>query len=427
MHTTFKENIPNLEHFIEKLSKYAEQFEVFSLLCSNQITSALQKDKYELVAGIGAKKVFSSSSDCFETLNKIENNKSWAFGYLSYELKDELWKTCHQESSLPVQPTVFWFEPKYVILIEKESSLVQIMGDNPALIYSQIENTTISQEPIQTSSSKTFEPVISKDEYLRVVNTIRENIIEGDFYEMNFCQEFVCQNFDVNPFQIWEILNQQSKVPFSAFFRNKDFYVLSASPERFLTRRGETLVSQPIKGTAKVLDNMEDNKLAIENLKNDPKEQAENIMIVDLVRNDLCRCCETGSVKVEELCQVYSFPKVHQMISTISGQLRADMRFSEIIQYTFPMGSMTGAPKKIVVERAAQYEKTSRGVYSGSLGYIEPNGDFDLNVVIRSLLVDTKSQIASYHVGGAITYDSIPENEFEECLVKAAFWNKLFG
>ena len=195
--------------------------------------------------------------------------------------------------------------------------------------------------------------------------------------------------------------------------------MLSASPERYLKKVGEKVISQPIKGTAKRSFDIEQDAFLKKELKNSAKERSENIMIVDLVRNDLSHTATKGSVVVEELCQVYTFKQVHQMISTIISKVDATVSPVEIIKTTFPMGSMTGAPKVSAMKIIEELEVTKRGLYSGAVGYFTPTGDFDFNVVIRSILYDAKKQYLSFSVGSAITAQSIPENEYEECLLKA--------
>jgi para-aminobenzoate synthetase component 1 len=175
-----------------------------------------------------------------------------------------------------------------------------------------------------------------------------------------------------------------------------------------------------MKGTAgrDLMDSANDEALK-KVLESSAKEQAENVMIVDLVRNDLSKVCTDGTVKVDELFKIYSFPQVHQMISTISGELDPSVNFSDIVKATFPMGSMTGAPKRRVIELTEQYEVSSRGIYSGAVGYFTPEDDFDFNVVIRSLMYNKSTRYLSYHVGSGITFYSDPEKEWEECLLKA--------
>ena len=281
------------------------------------------------------------------------------------------------------------------------------------------EFTEIEKEIVENSS---FEDIIlnsriSKKTYLKDVSALKNHIQLGDIYEVNYCQEFFAKA-QINPFGQYCKLNAISKAPFSCFVKIEDKYVLSASPERFIKKEGNTIISQPIKGTAKRSTNKEEDNELSQDLENNVKERAENIMIVDLVRNDLSKIAEKASVKVEELCKIYSFETVHQMISTISAEIKNSIEFSDIIKALFPMGSMTGAPKVSAMQLIEQYEKTKRGIYSGTIGYIKPNGDFDLNVIIRSLVYNETSSYLSSMVGGAITSKSDPLSEYEECLIK---------
>jgi para-aminobenzoate synthetase component 1 len=219
--------------------------------------------------------------------------------------------------------------------------------------------------------------------------------------------------------ELFEKLNTISKSPLAVFLKNDSQYLFSASPERYLKKVADKIISQPIKGTAKrFLDPIEDER-AKNQLALDPKERAENIMITDLVRNDLSRTAQKGSVKVEELCAVYSFEQVHQMITTITSNLDIQYSVNEVIKSTFPMGSMTGTPKISAMKIIEELEETKRGLYSGAVGYFTPSGDFDFNVVIRSILYNQENKYVSFSVGSAITSQSVPENEYEECLLKA--------
>ena len=209
-------------------------------------------------------------------------------------------------------------------------------------------------------------------------------------------------------------------------YKLDDKFLVCASPERYLKKVGSKIFSQPIKGTSKrnVKDTDEDEK-SKKDLIESEKETSENVMVVDLVRNDLSKVCVEGSVKVEELFGVYSFPQVHQMISTVSGTVSAQVKFTDILKATFPMGSMTGVPKKRVMGLIEQYEKTKRGLFSGSLGYINPEGDFDFNVVIRSILYNQSAKYVSIQAGSAITYYSDAEKEYDECLLKIEAMKKV--
>ena len=260
---------------------------------------------------------------------------------------------------------------------------------------------------------------IHKDEYFEKVEDMLAHIHRGDIYEANFCQEFYAENSTINPLETYNKLNFISKPPFATFLRVYDKYLMSASPERYIKKEGLKITSQPIKGTAKrSTDAIEDEQLKAE-LSEDIKERSENVMIVDLVRNDLSRTATKGSVKVEELCKVYSFDQVHQMISTVSSTIDPTTHPVDVIRTTFPMGSMTGAPKISAMQIIEELEETKRGLYSGTVGYFTPEGDFDFNVVIRSILYNATNKYISYSVGGAITAKSDPLKEYEECLIKA--------
>ena len=265
----------------------------------------------------------------------------------------------------------------------------------------------------------TFHPEFSKEEYLTKIKKIKTHIQQGDIYETNFCYKWEAYQKLENGYQLYEKLEKLTKAPFSVYAELNNHIILSASPERFLKKRGTKLISQPIKGTSKRSSNIVADMELINKLKEDPKERAENIMIVDLVRNDLSKVAINNSVTVEELCEVYTFKNIHQMISTVSCEIDSSTSFSEILKGLFPMGSMTGVPKIRAMELMEHYEESKRGLYSGALGVMLPNGDFDLNVVIRTLVYNKNNNCLSFNVGGAITMESCPEKEYEETLIKA--------
>ena len=273
-------------------------------------------------------------------------------------------------------------------------------------------NLILPPEKIKFSSHTT------KSDYIKNVVRIKNHIQQGDIYEMNYCIQLSAENIQLNPIDIYKNLNLLTEAPFSCLMKQDDKYLICASPERFLKRDGKKIISQPIKGTIKRgRTTIEDEELK-NKLKNDPKERSENVMIVDLVRNDLSKIAEKASVKVEELFEIYTFPNIHQMISTISCEA-STTDFKKTLEATFPMGSMTGAPKKKAMELIEKYENFNRGLYSGTVGIINENGDFDLNVVIRSLFYDAKKRYLSICVGSAITINSDPEYEYNECMLKA--------
>ncbi len=274
-------------------------------------------------------------------------------------------------------------------------------------------------------------PRFSREEYLEIVKGLQEHIHRGDCYEINFCQEFFSCPARIDPLQTWFSLSRSSPNPFAAYYKLDQRYLLCASPERYLKRTGDTLLSQPIKGTSPrekgVSATGKEIREERERLYSSSKDRAENVMVVDLVRNDLSKLCREGSVKVEELYGIYSFPQVHQMISTVSGELPPGTGLVDCIRATFPMGSMTGAPKNRVVGLITAAERAERGLFSGAVGYVSPGGDFDFNVVIRSILYNREERYVSYQVGSGITFYSDPAQEYEECLWKAEGIKKALG
>jgi para-aminobenzoate synthetase component I len=284
----------------------------------------------------------------------------------------------------------------------------------------------ISDFRLQSENIK-IEQKISKRNYIEKVAKMLSHINRGDIYEANFCMEFYAENVKLNPIEVYQKLEAISEAPFSVFFKNNTDYLLSASPERYLRKEDTKVISQPIKGTAKRYEDPELDKKSKIELSQNPKERTENIMIVDLVRNDLSHTAIKGSVIVEELCGIYSFKQVHQMISTISAEVLHTTSPIDIIKTTFPMGSMTGAPKISAMKIIEDLEETKRGLYSGAVGYFTPSGDFDFNVVIRSILYNSDANYVSFSVGSAITSASIPENEYEECMLKAKAMFEVLG
>ncbi|HUP11588.1 MAG TPA: anthranilate synthase component I family protein, partial [Niastella sp.] len=303
--------------------------------------------------------------------------------------------------------------------------VIGAIGDRHETIFHEIcaiEPPVDPGQPAQTPINNR----ISREEYIRIIQQLQQHILHGDCYEINFCQEFFAEQVDMDSLQVYYALSNASPNPFAAYYKTGQQYLLCASPERYLKKKGRRIFSQPIKGTSqRNLNNISEDVRSATLLYNSAKDRAENVMIVDLVRNDLSKISEEASVKVEELFGIYSFPHVHQMISTVSGELRSDIHFIEAIKATFPMGSMTGAPKLRVMELIEQYEQTRRGIFSGAVGYITPDGDFDLNVVIRSIMYNAASKYLSFQAGSAITFYSDPEKEYEECLLKAAAIKKV--
>lgn len=355
----------------------------------------------------------------FEKLKAFyESKKDWLFGFLGYDLKNEIERLHSKNRDALHFPEMFFFQPQWVIEIHNRHAVAHAPGE-AAVNLRQVfaaEDFTPHASP---EGNFTLHPRITREEYLRTVQRIQQHIARGDIYEMNYCQEFFTESATLHPLDTFIALNELSKAPFSCYMKHDEKYLLCASPERFLKKEGNTLVSMPMKGTAKRGKTFEEDTLLRAQLRVSQKERSENVMIVDVVRNDLSRSCAPASVRVEELCGIKTFEQVHQMVSTISGTLREGAHFVDAIKNAFPMGSMTGAPKTRAMQLIERYERSKRGLYSGATGYITPAGDFDFNVVIRSLLYNAATRYLSCHTGSAITINSIPEKEYDECLLKA--------
>lgn len=408
--------------FKQKALHFANQFDVCCFLDSNEYRN--EYSAYDFILAFGQKaELKPTTGHAFELLkNFYEHHKEWMFGLLSYDLKNELEDLKSDNEDRLGFPDLYFFIPEYLIA-SKNDELTVIIGED--FILQQIEDFAVSEQ--KNTNHLTVSNRISKEEYIKNVAVLKSHIARGDIYEINFCQEFFAEHAAINPIQTFELLNQVSPTPFAGFFKIYNHFILSATPERFLCKRGSKLISQPIKGTARRSVIAKEDEQIKSMLKNNAKEQAENVMIVDLVRHDLTKSAVKGSVKVEELFGIYSFPQVHQMISTVSCELDPNVHFIDAISNAFPMGSMTGAPKLKAMELIEKYERTKRGIYSGSFGCINPDGDFDFNVVIRSILYNATNEYLSFQVGGAITFESIAESEYEECLLKASAILKVLG
>jgi para-aminobenzoate synthetase component 1 len=396
-----------------KAAFWADHFPVAMVLDSNACEHAFGLGKYELLIAAGVRAELESTTNSFEQLKSFRAiyADDWIFGWLTYDLKNQLEKleSTHHDG-IGFAP-LYFFVPQHILVINNEGEVV-----TGAELVNEILSFPVDEKHTPTVA---LQAKVSREDYLSNVNHIRTHIENGDVYELNYCVEFFAEEVQTDASTVYNKLRQRSAVPFGSFVKHHHRYVMGASPERFVTKRGNKLYSQPIKGTAKRLpDPLEDHGQA-QRLLDSEKERAENLMIVDLVRNDLAHSSQTGSVKVEELFGIYSFPQVHQMISTVSSTLDDDTDLIDAIKYAFPMGSMTGAPKIMVMKLIEQYETTKRGLYSGAIGYFSPDGDCDFNVVIRSIQYNQQTGYLNYEVGGAITYDSVAEEEYEECLLKA--------
>lgn len=354
----------------------------------------------------------------FESLKELwPLNQQLLCGFLSYDLKNQVEALESTNDDRIGFPLMYFFSPEIYLRFDPEGFTLYSPQDNGGELLQAIL-LFIPDKQAQTKEIQVQQRV-GRDEYIRAVKGIREEILNGEIYEMNYCIEFFAQAVGFSPVPLFLELNQVSPMPFAGFFKMEDKYLLCASPERFIRKEGELLISQPIKGTIRRGNAPEEDARLREKLATDEKEIAENMMIMDLVRNDLSKSSRTGTVQVAEMFGIYGFRQVFQMMTTVIGKLRPDCHPIDAIQNAFPMGSMTGAPKIRALELIDQYEATRRGLYSGSIGYLTPEGDFDFNVVIRSLQYNAQTGYLSFMVGSAITYDSIPEQEYEECLLKA--------
>jgi para-aminobenzoate synthetase component 1 len=407
--------------FKKKLVSYYDSEKHLVYLESNQGNT--KYDSYSTLIGVGAVATIScTAGNAFERLEAFRSaNKDWMFGFLSYDLKNELEELESKHQDILEFPDMCFFVPELVFEIsEKEVKLQSFITSQTAaenLIYNI--DAHILCDPKTLYNKVALRARDAKEEYLEKAQTFLDHIHRGDIYEANFCTQFYAHDVELDAQKAFNDLNSISEAPFAVFAKLGVYYAISASPERYLKKTGEQLVSQPIKGTAKrSLQLVEDESLK-EQLFHDPKERSENVMIVDLVRNDLSKTAVKGSVAVEELFGIYTFKQVHQMISTVTSKMDKKYTSMDAIKTSFPMGSMTGAPKISAMEIIEQQESFKRGLYSGAIGYFTPQDDFDFNVVIRTVLYNEEKKSLSFSVGSAITAAAVPEKEYEECFLKA--------
>ncbi len=405
---------------------WANQYGIFCFLDNHNYQ--LAPHSVECILAAGVKREFSAEpGTALSDLQKfIEEKPAWLFGHLGYDLKNEMENLSSSYKDFLKFPATYFFEPEIIIRLTEKELIVESDAD-AKLIFQQLMATDAGAEKEINHIPYILQQRFSKNEYIETVGKLKNHILRGDCYEINFCQEFFAEDAFIDPVKVYHQLSALSPNPFSALYKLHDKFLICASPERFLRKEGNKILSQPIKGTSS--RHLQDKKMDDEsrvNLFTSDKDRSENVMVVDLVRNDLSRVCIEGSVQVDELYGIYSFPQVHQMISTVSGKLKKNISFKEIINAAFPMGSMTGAPKKRVMELIEQYERSRRGIFSGALGYITPESDlpagqagFDFNVVIRSIMYNASEKYLSFMAGSGITFYSDAEKEYEECLLKA--------
>ena len=422
MRNSFKYSDFNKDNLLIALLNKANDTDYVSVMCSSisDKKSNLPRDyiNYELIAGVGAKEIIISNNDSFEKLYSFHSDKKdWLFGYLSYDLKNEVEKLNSRNTDYFSADNLLFFIPEYVFLLKNGE--LEVQTENERYVCDKFVKSFNFSGFLSSRINVDFIQRDNKSAYLNKIEKIKEHIQRGDIYEMNYCQEFYAKETEILAEDVFLKLNDRMKAPFSSFLKLKDKYVLSASPERFLRKKANQVLTQPIKGTRKRGLTDEEDALLINNLKKSQKDISENIMITDLVRNDLSVTAKKKSVIVDELCEVYTFEKAHQMITTVSSEIDDSIKFTDVIKSAFPMGSMTGAPKLKAMELIEYFEEFKRGIFSGAVGYITPEADFDFNVVIRTILYNLANKYLSIGVGGAITIKSDPVEEYEECLIKA--------
>jgi len=382
---------------------------------------------YDFMAGL------QSVGDCKDDLTQVQlfhqKYKDWILGFLSYDIKNRFEDLTSSHPDRIELPDLYFFRPRYLFLYDNKTWTVGYLDeyDDEASVNEFINDLRCCDESEVDYGEVKLNHQVSHKKYLEAIEKIQWHIQRGDVYELNYCMEFFANEIQITPQCVYQRLKEVSPTPFSSFVKYHDKFLMGASPERYLKKEGSRIISQPIKGTSPRDNNPFIDKANKDYLSHSVKERAENIMICDLVRNDLSKVAERGSVQVDELCGIYSFKQVHQMISTISADLRKDANWLDAIKASFPMGSMTGAPKINAMKLIEEYEQTKRGLYSGSVGYVTPEGDFDFNVVIRSVLYNAKRQYMSFMVGGAITGQSDAQKEYDECLLKASAIMKVFN
>jgi para-aminobenzoate synthetase component 1 len=412
----------SLGELTQNLLGWSSKFTHFALYLGNNYPDPYHQ--YDLLFAAGAKRIIKPQQNKLDTLYEgWMAEKSWLFGYIGYDVKNEVERLTSTNQDTVVAPDLYFFEPEIVGYIKDGVLHLETQGNLDA-VYREIMAATFAEEGLPKIN---FSTRLSREAYLEKVHGLQAHIQLGDIYEVNFCQEFYAESVSVTPEQVFAKLNAKAHPPFAAFLNLPEVAVMCASPERYLQKFGVQLTSQPIKGTARRSAVAAEDEKIKTTLATSIKEKAENVMIVDLVRNDLSRVAAKASVQVPELFGVHTFPTVHQLVSTVTATLHENKTWLDALKTSYPMGSMTGAPKVRAMQLIEEFEVHKRGIYSGALGYITPAGDFDFNVVIRSLLCNKTTGYLSLSVGGAITILADTEAEYDECLLKAEALLGLFS
>ena len=410
--------VTDFNKFKTQMLNWANQFNICCFLDNHNYN--IFPHTYECLLAVGVEhSLEATAGNALQQLERFsDQHNDWLFGHFSYDLKNEIENLQSTQPDRIQFPDLFFFVPKLILRLDKDKLTIGGKASNADSIFEEIQSKAVSQRPDSILNSIQIQSRFVKEDYLGTIQKLQDHIHRGDCYEINFCQEFFADDVNIDPLSVYNQLVDVSPNPFAGYYKLYDRYLMCASPERYLKKTGLHLLSQPIKGTSERDDDTYADQVSRQTLYGSVKERTENVMIVDLVRNDLSRVCKEGSVRVNELFGIYAFPQVYQMISTITGEMEESVHWVDAIRNTFPMGSMTGAPKKKVMELIESYEKTKRGIFSGALGYVSPEKDFDFNVVIRSIMYNQAAQYLSFQAGSAITYFSKPEVEYEECLLK---------
>ena len=399
----------------KQLLAWADSFQYFCFLDSND--HKLSNTSFDFIIGIDAIDIYESEviDASFENWKKNE----FVFGYFGYPIENP-----YQSGSFNNSKPLFWFKPRYILYLKDNQLFINRNYPEAFEIFERIQNQKLEHNAKKPKIN--FKQHTEKDVYKKNFDHIIEQIKDGIYYELNYCMLFEGEFELIDPISTFIDLNTQTKAPMAGILKMQEDYILSFSPERFVKKEGTTWMTQPIKGTSKRFLDKNLDQASRDNLKTNLKERAENLMIVDMARNDLTHYADVGSIKVDELCAIYSFEQVHQMISTISATIENDFTIPAL-KAMMPAPSMTGSPKDSAMQHISKIENFERGVYSGNLGYFMPNGDFDLNVIIRSLYLNLKTKKIFTATGGAITIQSECDAEYNECLLKANFLIQFFN
>lgn len=422
----------NISDIRGKLLAFSRQFQTCFFYDSNAEQNPalpMSHRSYDILLGIGKKQVVAlAQNNVFNDLEAFQNkHQTWLFGYLTYDLKNEIEALNSSKYDALCLPEAAFIEPQIIITVKGNE--LQVISKEKEINPSQVFEQIIATLPLPNADlpASVINPNISSREYIDAFTALQKEITYGNIYEINYCMAFEATLSHTEYEALYLNLNEISSAPFSAFVKLDSTVIISASPERFIKKIGNKIISQPIKGTARRGSTEKEDETLIQNLLANQKERSENVMITDLVRNDLSKHAARNSVHVDELFGIYSFKQVHQMISTVSATLKEEKDYIKVIRDAFPMGSMTGAPKIMAMKLIEHYEKMKRGLYSGALGYIDPNGNYDFNVLIRSIIINTTNNKAQFCVGSAITADANAQDEYNECLLKANAMMKVLG